>query len=367
MSGNMALDILPLVLLFLCIFGARITKPLSSINSDGYLSIATSKSYRGIFAIVVIFHHLAQRTETGAFFRNFTSMGALAVAFFFFLSGYGLQKSYIIKFEKYKNDFLLKRIPTVLIPYVIITAIYWLLHLFLGHFYTVKDVIYRFVIGEPIAANSWFIINIFFFYIIFWLLMHICKKHYFMMILGGLIWYFLYAFFCIEMQYGSHWFVSSHLLVVGMLWATYEQNIVNLFKRKYVEIILFFAIFFILHYALKRYISSTNELFHILKIILSLCFKAFFVLSALAFFMKIQIGNKILNFLGEISLELYISHGLFIILLRSNSIYINNELIWCISVLAGTILLSYGLHILFQAILKAYKRKILQDCSRETA
>ena len=100
MPSNIAIDILPILLLFLCIFGAKITKPLSSINSKDYLSLATCKSYRGLFAIVVILHHLAQRTETGILFRIFTSMGSLAVAFFFFLSGYGLQKSYIIKSEK---------------------------------------------------------------------------------------------------------------------------------------------------------------------------------------------------------------------------------------------------------------------------
>ena len=73
-----------------------------------------------------------------------------------------------------------------------------------------------------------------------------------------------------------------------------------------------------------------------------------------------KFGNKILNFLGEISLELYISHGLFLILFRSKCVYIHNEFIWSISVLAGKILFSYGLHILFQAILNVYKRTVLK-------
>ena len=200
MLSNIAIDILPILLLFLCIFGAKITRPLSSINSNGYLSLSTSKSYRGLFAIVVIFHHLALRTTTGVLFQPFASMGSLAVAFFFFLSGYGLQKSYIIKSESYKKDFLLKRIPTVLIPYIIITAIYWLTHLFLGHFYSIKDIIHGLIVGYPIAENSWFIVNILIFYVVFWLLMLICKKHYFIMILGGIIWYILYFFFCLKMN-----------------------------------------------------------------------------------------------------------------------------------------------------------------------
>ena len=361
MPSNIAIDILPILLLFLCIFGAKITKPLSSINSKDYLSLATCKSYRGLFAIVVIFHHIAMRTESGVIFPLFIHMGSLAVAFFFFLSGYGLQKSYIIKSEYYKKEFLLKRIPTVLIPYIIITTIYWLWNLSLGQFYSLKDIIHRFIVGDPIAIYSWFIVNILCFYIVFWLLMHICKKHYLMMILGGLIWYILHTIFCIKMQYDSHWYITCHLLVFGMFWAIYEHQIINLFKKKNITIFISLVSFFIIHYILKRFIPTTNETTHILKSILPLLFTLSFVICTLAIFMKIQIGNKILNFLGEISLELYLSHALFKFSLRSKYIYISNELIWCISVLAGTILFSYGLHILFQAILKAYKRIILKQ------
>ena len=361
MPSSIAIDILPILLLLLCVFGAKITKPLSSINSNDYLSLATCKSYRGLFAIVIILHHIAMRTETGVIFPLFVHMGSFAVAFFFFLSGYGLQKSYIIKSETYRKDFLLKRIPTVLIPYIIVTAIYWLWSISLGHFYSIKDIIHSFIVGEPIAIYSWFIVNILCFYIVFWLLMHICKKHYLMMILGGLIWYILHTIFCIKMQYDSHWYITCHLLVFGMFWAIYEHKIINLVKKNYTAILISFVIFFTFHYILKRLIPTTNETIQILKAVLPLLFSLSFVICALAIFMKIQIGNKILNFLGEISLELYLSHALFKFSLRSKYIYIHNELIWSISVLAGTILFSYGLHILFQAILKAYKRTVLKS------
>ena len=363
MPSNIAIDILPILLLFLCIFGAKITKPSSSINSKDYLSLATSKSYRGLFAIVVIFHHLAQRTETGFFFHLFTQIGQPAVAFFFFLSGYGLQKSYITKSDKYREGFLLKRIPTVLIPYIIITAIYWLMHFFLGHFYSLNEIIHSFIIGRPISENSWFIVNILIFYVVFWLLMRICKKHYFMMILGGFIWYILHFIFCLKMKYGSYWYLSSHLLIIGMLYATYEQSIINLFKKNTLQKVFFLACIFSFLYifSLKTELLIGTQVFaNIFSISSVLIYLIIFVISTLAFFLKIHLGNKVLNFLGEISLELYISHGLFVIVLRSKFIFINNELIWSISVLAGTILFSYGLHILFQAILNVYKRTVLK-------
>ncbi len=363
MPSNIAIDILPILLLFLCIFGAKITKPLSSINSKDYLSLATCKSYRGLFAILVILLHLAQRTESGVLFRYFTFTGMLPVPFFFFLSGYGLQKSYITKSDKYREGFLLKRIPTVFIPYIIITAIYWLMYFFLGHFYSLNEIIHSFIIGRPISENSWFIVNILIFYVVFWLLMRICKKHYFMMILGGFIWYILHFIFCLKMKYGSYWYLSSHLLIIGMLYAIYEQNIIILFKKNTLQkaFSLFVTFFLFYIFSVKTELIVGSGIFaNILSISSALINPIIFVLSALAFFLKIHLGNKFLNFLGEISLELYISHGLFIKVLRSKFIYIDNELIWSISVLAGTILFSYGLHILFQAILNVYKRTVLK-------
>ena len=364
MPCNIAIDILPILLLFLCIFGAKITKPLSSINSKDYLSLATCKSYRGLFAIVVIFHHLAQRTETGFFFHLFTHIGGSAVAFFFFLSGYGLQKSYITKSDKYREGFLLKRIPTVFIPYIIITAIYWLMYFFLDHIYTLQEIIIQtFIIGRPIAEFSWFIVNILIFYVVFWLLMRICKKHHFMMILGGFIWYILHFIFCLKMKYGSYWYLSSHLLIIGMFYAIYEQNIIILFKKNTLQkaFSLFVTFFLFYIFSVKTELIVGSGIFaNILSISSALINPIIFVLSALAFFLKIHLRNKFLNFLGEISLELCISHGLFLILFRSKCVYIHNEFIWSISVLAGTILFSYGLHILFQAILNVYKRAVLK-------
>ncbi len=94
------------------------------------------------------------------------------------------------------SAFLLKRIPTVLIPYIVITFFYWLMYKLNSRVYSFKDIVFSIVDGHPIAANSWYIINIIVFYVVFWLLMFVCKKHSFLMILGSTVWYFLYAFFC---------------------------------------------------------------------------------------------------------------------------------------------------------------------------
>lgn len=352
--NNVVIDMLPLSLLLFFVYGAKLVKPLYSLNTEGYLSVDTSKYYRGLFASVILFHHLAQRTETGITFRCFSMVGFLAVAFFFFLSGYGLQKSYITKSDSYKKGFILKRIPSVLIPYIIITVFYWLMYLVGGQFYSLKDIIFAVIDGRPIVSYSWYIICILVFYVVYWLLMLICRKNYFLMILGGTVWYFLYAIFCIKMDYGDWWYNTSQLLIIGMFWATYERKIIGIIKKAYVVIAPVIWIVFIILFLFRSKIAALINIPYISTII-KLFTAIFFVLSVIMFSFKIQIGNKVLGFLGEISLEIYISQGLFIQTLRSSYIYIENELLWCIAVLVGTIIFSYVLHIAFQFILKKYK------------
>lgn len=353
------IDILPISLLILLFYGAKSVKPWLSLNTEEYLSVNTGKNYRGFFAMVVVFHHLAQRTQTGVVFHEFRLVGYLAVAFFFFLSGYGLQKSYITKSTEYRKGFLQNRIPSVLIPYIIITAVYWLMYFFMGEFYSLKGIIFSIIDGHPIASNSWYIINILIFYIFYWCLMLICGKHYFLMIIFGAIWYYLYIVFCEKMGYGAWWYNANHLLIVGMFWAAYENTILNILERTYVWLapVIWVSFGILCHFSGEiEKLININIPYISTSLVITIFKAAFFVLSVIMLVLKVQIGNKVLRFLGDISLEIYISHGLFIHFLRSDFIYIGNELLWCTAVLIGTIAFSYALHIIFQFILNKYKQ-----------
>lgn len=345
-------DVFPIALLALLIYGIRLRRPLHEFNTDTYLSVETCKSFRGLLAIIVVLHHLAQNTVNDSIYSYIISDGFLVVAFFFFLSGYGLQSSYISKGDKYKKGFILKRIPPVLIPYIIITVLYWLMYLAGGDLYTLKDIIIGIVKGNTIVPYSWYIVNILEFYIIYWLLMIICKKNYALMIAGALIWYILYAAFCMRMSYGVWWYKTSLLPAVGMFWATYEKRIIEIVKRRYFIItpIVFTALLLLVFWQSDTIpfivpIAKSSLFIVISKGIL-------FVICVLMFSMKFQIGNKALRFLGEISLEIYLSQGLFIKLLRSDWVYIGNDFLRFLAVLTLTIVFSFFLHKAFRFILK---------------
>ncbi len=345
------IDILPVSVLILFFFNAHLCKPLNRINRD-YLSLETTKCFRGLFALVIVFHHLSKTTDSGMIFPHFFSVGYLAVAAFFFFSGYGLQKSYIEKSERYKKGFLLKRIPGVLLPYIVFTIVYWGANLINGTVYTLADIFKGLINGHPIVSYSWYIICILLFYLFFWLFMMICNKHYNRIILYGCIWCVLWALFCIKMNYDSWWFNASHLLVIGIVWATYEKSIIRFIEQRYCITAAFVVICFAVLFLFRERIPTIFPIQHA-STLLSLVTAVIFVCCVLLLSMRIKSGNRIFDFLGEISLEIYLIHGLII-----KQTAIQNDLIRCTVVLLLTVSLSFVFHIVFSSVLKKYRSMI---------
>ena len=354
---NSFIDALPIVLLIVFVLKAYPAKPITDINKD-YLSVYTTKCYRGLFALIIVFHHLALRTDSGFVFPFFVRVGYLPVAFFFFLSGYGLQKSYITKQEKYKKNFLKRRMSAVLIPYIFMFVIYWFMYYLSVKILSLSDIFNSFIKGDPIVSNSWYIVNILVFYIVFWLLMSVCKKRYLLMILLGCMWYVLHALMCMIIGYESWWYNTTHLLILGMIWATYEDEIIKIIKRVYFIAAPVVWLSFIISFGF--YIKISNALFshqYMAWLIISSLSAILFVISVILFSMKIHIGNTLLSFLGSISLEIYLSHGLFINGIN-RFISIENEFIWCIMVISFTIGFAFLFHLLISLI---SKRLILSE------
>lgn len=350
--SSIIIDLIPLSWMVLVFAKAKLIMPISSFNTNNYLSLENSKCYRGIFAMAVLFHHIAQETENGIFLHFFTRVGYLAVAIFFFLSGYGLQKSYISKSNTYKNNFLLKRLPSIIIPYIIITLFYWLIYYCNGQVYSIVDFFKSIINGYPLTLYSWYIIYIIVFYFVFWVLMMICKKHFCLMIIGGITWNVLYIFFCRRMDYGEWWYNSSHLLIIGMFWATYEQKILKIIKKIYLLLMPLVWLSFIIAFQYKNKIA---RLMRIPKEFVAMFVAALFVMGVIMIILKLQIGNRLLCLLGAISLEIYISQGLFVEIFRSKYLFIENEILWCISVIVCTITFSFFIHNFFKFILNKFR------------
>ena len=71
---------------------------------------------------------------------------------------------------------------------------------------------------------------------------------------------------------------------------------------------------------------------------------AFFVPLVLLLSLKATIDHPILNFVGDISLDLFLIHGLWITGIRSNLLHIGNDALFCFVVLGGSIVSAVALH-----------------------
>ena len=86
---------------------------------DNFLSLENTKSLRGIISIAIFVHNFAGRMKLFGkqYYLNiiFNNSAAIYVGIFFFISGYGIMKGFNTK-KNYSNFFLLKRLPSLLIP-----------------------------------------------------------------------------------------------------------------------------------------------------------------------------------------------------------------------------------------------------------
>ncbi len=349
------MDVIPLIVVCLALWRFKFVKPLRTGINDDYLSLQSGKSLRGLLAISVVVHHLANRIpaeESGLVFGLFNNIGFLLVAVFFFLSGYGLQKQYI-KNENYKNRFLLKRIPGILIPYIIMHLVYWLFELSCGNVYSIVDILKTLVNGSPFVAHSWYIICIIIFYVVFWMLMLVCRRRYRLVPVLGLVYYALWMVFCVKMHYGAWWYNTSSLLIVGMFWATYEERLNRIFKNMYWKCCLFVLFVFGTAFVLLSLLPTMD--FPIKSIIISLMFTLLLIFALL----KCRIGNPVLEFLGGISLELYLCHEVFLLMFKQLFV-IKNNLLYSLVAIVCAVAFAYAFNRLNQAIMKWYKRAILK-------
>ena len=94
-----------------------------SAGTDDFYSTterSVTNRFRGFFALLVILHHMTQRVNAKGLMWIYFDAGFLAVAMFFFYSGFGLMKKGISQ----RRGFFRKRLPKLLIPYVVMMAVY---------------------------------------------------------------------------------------------------------------------------------------------------------------------------------------------------------------------------------------------------
>ena len=163
------INIFLIVLLLITFWGV---KAYGRSTSPDFFSLQQTKNIQGVACIAVILHHLVQQVSGyGVIDKGpitiFNDIGIFITAIFFFISGYGLMTSYLNK-PDYLDRFLLKRLPTVLIPFWFINILGVILNRFLyGPINSPLEIFFDITGLTLINGNGWFIIEITILYVIF--------------------------------------------------------------------------------------------------------------------------------------------------------------------------------------------------------
>ena len=260
---------------------------------------------RGVLALLVIICHIcAARPEIGNFAWELgLYIGGPAVGLFFFMSGYGLTVSAKNKGQKYVTSFLRKDLRK-LVPPLLLVAL-----LSLAIFWPIKGQSY---IGEltrggrlyPPTDYSWFVYVLLIFYVAFYVVYRFLRKTpqairlaALLLVTGALYWYLR------EKEYEDFWYRSLFAFNVGNLYASYKTLVKAYITRHKAGVLLILLGVLGALAALK-----TKTLAY-----------TFMPLAGVAFVLVFGGGknSKVLNFLGRISYETYLMHGIFVPLYHS--------------------------------------------------
>ena len=273
-----------------------------------YLSNKSTKSLKGLLALLIIFHHISQKITTGENFSNFEYMGRYIVALFFFLSGYGLYFQYSNN-ATYMENFLKKRLVRIFIPFFVFIVIYVIYRATLGEVVNVDFFLSFWEDHSNIIYNGWFINSIIVLYVIFYISFKSkdTKIAVFKLVFLTLVYIFWKAY----QDHGDWEYVSIMAFLLGIFWMKYRVSIDKFIEKKY---FIFLISFSILMYVFRHYedimkdIGITNRYVYY-GIVGNLCTMVF-VVYFLLLTNKLNFSNKYLDFLGDISFEIYMIHGL---------------------------------------------------------
>lgn len=273
-----------------------------------YLSNKSTKSLKGLLALFIIFHHISQKITTGENFSNFEYMGRYIVSLFFFLSGYGLYFQYSKK-ATYMENFLKKRLVRIFIPFFIFIVIYVIYRATLGEVVNVDFFLSFWKDHSNIIYNGWFINSIIVLYVIFYvsLVRKDSKIAEYKLVFLTLVYIFWKAY----QNHGDWEYVSIMAFLLGVFWTKNRVSIDKLLEKNYFIFLVSFSILmYVFHYyeVIMKIIGITNKYVYygIVGNICTMVFVVYFLLLT----NKLNFSNKYLGFLGNISFEIYMIHGL---------------------------------------------------------
>lgn len=338
-------------------------------NEEAF-SLGQSKAWQGFFAVMIMLHHVGQKTCASWLdwrwprmpgLELFVPIGYYFVAFFLLCSGFGLYKSWKRK-ENYLQGFVKKRVLPLAVTFFVTDWVFILVRLALGEKMNLTRVIYYITGIQQPNPNAWFVIALPIFYLMFYVCFRFIRKEGWAMS-GTCMLVLLWVLAGCAIDHNDYWFRgewwynSALFFPVGLLFAKWEGKIVPHLKKYYP---VYLAGAAVAVWGLYRCSVLAEGQFGYycewVPGIWNRIWRRFvtamaqhgaagaFVLLVYLIGLKVKIGNRAMKFMSAITLEFYLVHGLFVELFAFKTLdsykplyYINNAFFYGMAVLVCAI------------------------------
>lgn len=301
-----------------------------SFNDMG-VTFETTNTLKALACVFVVIHHSSKLLSDDNFLINIYKIhvGYIAVAIFFYLSGYGLVKSYQNKKCNF-NSFIRRRLSKVYLPFLIVNLISVLFAIYILSINVDFFLFVEYVIGlKLLDPVLWYINVALVFYLFFYLSSHFKIKSFW-------VFTFILAFviFMHYLDFPEYTYISSLAFFFGVFFAEYSG-----LKTKYAMLFLC-----VLGTCISRFLFKMDALVLLMN-------TSLVIVSLDLFLYKYSLSLNKISWLALISYEIYLVHmKVFTYIPLLNALY------WLLS-LTLIVLLAFFLHKINIAVYRLVDQK----------
>ena len=209
-----------------------------------------------VAAILVVLGHQAVfycKTLPSTFSAEIPS-GALSVAFFLFMSGYGLMYGQLKRNERPTLKWLQKRMPKLIVPALTAMVFYLAVAVSLDKDMVWMDVVKYGFLSHQNLPYGWYVTEILLLYLTFWLAFRYLRKEYALYAVGAIV---LLAMGVMIMKQSPIWYIQGlPCFLMGLYlahWEVSKSSVISLHIHNGVQIKLFMSAIVVLFFLLSRF------------------------------------------------------------------------------------------------------------------
>lgn len=306
-----------------------------------YLSKENTQAIKGIFIIIVFLSHIkgyAEFSSPGDMFVKeiLAYLGQLMVAYFLFVSGYGVLEAIKKKGREYVLDMPKNRIGKTFFDFSLAIILFLILDLLIGINYSGHTIILAFTGWTSIGNSNWYMFAIFTLYIITFISFLVFERSIGMSIVATSILALIYIYIMSGVK--DNWWSDTYLCYIGGMWFSYYKNKIDCVFEKvgtggWSIAMLLFTVGYI-------FISDYRDIRIMAHNIVAVWFCVVIVLLS----MKVSFKSRILQWCGENLFWLYILQRLPMIFLQHYGINTISSYLYLGLCLIGTVVLALAMN-----------------------